>query len=163
MYTGNPAVALILDVRGIDGGLDLVAADRERESAVYSGSQATLYARLAAQSSPSRRPQRAAEMDGFLLSRGPARATRLRRERTPLCDRGQIAGANVLSDRRRSRRGGTKLGPAGSSTSPGSSAGAAVFSPEILKPVFLSKCPALCRGTLARRFDCASVEAGFII
>jgi hypothetical protein len=33
----HPAVASILDVRGIDGGLDLVAADREREAAVYFG------------------------------------------------------------------------------------------------------------------------------
>jgi hypothetical protein len=30
----HPAVTAILDVRGIDGGLDLVAADRERESVV---------------------------------------------------------------------------------------------------------------------------------
>jgi hypothetical protein len=37
--TGSPAFTAILDVRGIDGGLYLVAADRERESAVYSGLQ----------------------------------------------------------------------------------------------------------------------------
>jgi hypothetical protein len=52
------------EVRGIDGGLDHVAADRERQSAVYSGLQATLYARLATQSCSSRRLQRAAEMGG---------------------------------------------------------------------------------------------------
>jgi hypothetical protein len=48
----HPAITAILDVRGIDGGLDLVAADRERQSAVYSGLQATLYARLVTQKLP---------------------------------------------------------------------------------------------------------------
>src|SRR4051812_16560896 len=57
-------VGSILDVRGIDDGRDLVAADRERDSAVYFGLQATLYAGLPRQSCPSRRPQRAAEMGG---------------------------------------------------------------------------------------------------
>jgi hypothetical protein len=38
----HPAVTAILDVRGIDGGLDLVAADQDLESALYSGLQATL-------------------------------------------------------------------------------------------------------------------------
>jgi hypothetical protein len=60
----HPPVTAILDVRGIDGGIDLVAGDRERESAVYSGLQATLYARLVTQSCPSRRLPRAAEMGG---------------------------------------------------------------------------------------------------
>jgi hypothetical protein len=40
----HPAVSAILDGRGIDGGLDLVAAERGRESGVYSGLQTTLYA-----------------------------------------------------------------------------------------------------------------------
>jgi hypothetical protein len=40
----HPAVSAILDGRGIDGGLDLVAAERRRESGVYSGLQTTLYA-----------------------------------------------------------------------------------------------------------------------
>jgi hypothetical protein len=63
--TRSPSSHRILDVRGIDGRADLVAADRaERESAVYSGVKATLYARFATQSCPSRRPQGAAEMGG---------------------------------------------------------------------------------------------------
>jgi hypothetical protein len=61
----HPAVASILDRRGIDDGRDLVAADRKRESAVYCGLKGTLYARFATQSCPSRRLQRAAEMGGF--------------------------------------------------------------------------------------------------
>jgi hypothetical protein len=55
----HPAVTAILDVRGIDGGVDLVAANRappaKRELAVYSGLQATLHARLVTQTCPSRR------------------------------------------------------------------------------------------------------------